>query len=277
MGKFHLGGQAIIEGVLIRSPKWLAMAARTPKGKIVTKRDKFISATEKHKMLALPFLRGIIHLWEMLVVGMRALTWSANQQGEEEELGGFELFITFAFAFLLTIGLFVVLPYYLALFFSPPEEFLFGVVDGVARLAVFLGYLIAIGAMKDVRRMFQYHGAEHMAVHCVEAKKKLTVNNVKRYPPEHPRCGTSFLVYVVAVSIVVFSLIRSPHWFVNVPLRIVLIPVVAGVSYELLKFSAKHKWMRVLTFPGIWAQKLTTKKPDARQIEVAIAAVNKAR
>jgi uncharacterized protein YqhQ len=125
--------------------------------------------------------------------------------------------------------------------------------------------------------MFQYHGAEHMAVHCYEHKLALKVNNVKKFPPEHPRCGTSLLIFVVAVSIVVFSLVRSEHWYYNIPARVFLIPAIAGISYELLKFSAKYSWLKWLTYPGIWTQKLTTRKPDAKQIEVAIAAVNKAK
>jgi len=224
-----------------------------------------------------PLLRGVIHLFDMMAVGIKALTWSANQQGEEEELTGKELFITFTMAILLTIGLFVLLPYYVSKFFFAPDTVRFGILDGAMRLIVFLGYLIAIGFMKDVNRMFQYHGAEHMAVHCYEARKALNVKNVKKYPPEHPRCGTSLLIFVVGVSIVVFSLIRTPHWYYNVPARILLIPVVAGISYELLKFSSKYRWLRWLSLPGIWAQKLTTRQPDAKQIEVAIAAVNKAK
>lgn len=270
-----LGGQALIEGVMIMGQDRYAMAARTPEDKIIVEGHKRKPLAKKYRILGIPFMRGVIHLGEMMVIGVKALTWSANQQGEEEELGPKELFITFTMAILLTIGLFVLLPYYAAKFFYAPDTLMFGVIDGVVRLLVFFAYLFAIGFMKDVKRMFEYHGAEHMAVHCHENGKKLTVDNVKKYPPEHPRCGTSLLVFVVAVSIVVFSLIRSPHWYINVPARVFLIPVVAGVSYELLKFSAKYRWLSWLSAPGIWAQKLTTRKPDAKQIEVAIAAVNK--
>ncbi len=272
-----LGGQALIEGVMIKAPDNVSIAVRLPNKKIKTKRDKFISATQRHKFLNLPFIRGVIHLWEMMVVGINALTWSANQQGEEEELGTKEWIITFGFAILLTIGLFVLLPYYAARFFLDPHTIRFGIVDGLIRLLVFLLYLVGIGYMADVRRMFQYHGAEHMAVHCYEHKLALKVQNVKKFPPEHPRCGTSLLIYVVAVSIVLFSVIRTPHWYYNLPARVLLIPVIAGISYELLKFSAKYSWLKWMTYPGIWTQKLTTRQPDAEQIEVAIAAVNKAK
>jgi len=272
-----LGGQAIIEGVMIKAPDNVSIAVRLPNKKIRTKRDKYVSATQRSKILNLPFLRGIIHLWEMMVVGIKALTWSANQQGEDEELGPIEWIVTFGFAILLTIGLFILLPYYAAKFVYDPHTVRFGLLDGIIRLLVFLLYLYVIGFMSDVRRMFQYHGAEHMAVHCYEHKLSLKVQNVRKFPPEHPRCGTSLLIFVVAVSIILFSLIRTPHWYYNLPARILLIPVIAGISYELLKLSAKYSWLKWLTYPGIWTQKLTTRQPDAKQIEVAIAAVNKAK
>ncbi len=272
-----LGGQALIEGVMIKAPDNISIAVRLPNKKIKIKRDKFVSATQRHKLLNLPFIRGIIHLFEMMVVGIKALTWSANQQGDEEELGPMEWVITFGLAILLTIGLFVLLPYYAAKFVYDPSTVRFGFLDGVVRLLVFLAYLFAIGFMGDVRRMFQYHGAEHMSVHCYEHKLPLKVSNVKKFPPEHPRCGTSLLIFVVAVSIILFSLIRTPHWYFNLPVRVLLIPVIAGISYELLKFSAKYRWLKWLTYPGIWTQKLTTRQPNAKQIEVAIAAVNKAK
>jgi len=273
-----LGGQALIEGVMIKAPNKVAMAARKPDGKIVAKGMRHVSLTNKYKILNMPFMRGVIQLFEMMVIGIKALTWSANQQEEEEEeLGTKEWVIAFTFAILLTIGLFVLLPYYGAKFFFKPDTIAFGLADGVARLLVFLLYLVTIGLMKDIRIMFQYHGAEHMSVHCYEHKEALNVKNVRKYPAEHPRCGTSLLLFVVAVSIVIFSLIRTPHWYYNVPARIVLIPVVAGISYELLKLSARFRWLRWLSYPGIWAQKLTTRKPTAKQIEVAIAAVNKAK
>jgi uncharacterized protein YqhQ len=272
-----LGGQAIIEGVMIKSPDAVAMAVRTPSGKIVSKRVRHISLVQKYRILNLPFVRGVIQLFEMMVVGIKALTWSSNQQGDEEELGFKEWVIAFSMAILLTVGLFILLPYYASKVFFDPQTVTFGIVDGALRLLVFFLYLAVIGLMADVRRMFQYHGAEHMSVHCYERNLALNVKNVKKFPPEHPRCGTSLLLYVVAVSIVLFSLIRTPHWYINVPARIVLIPVVAGISYELLKFSAKYKCLSWLGLPGLWTQKLTTRKPSAKQIEVAIAAVNKAK
>lgn len=272
-----LGGQALIEGVMIKGPDKVAMSARTPEGKIVSDCYKHISLTQRKKWLNIPLVRGPIMLAEMLAVGVKALTWSANQQGEEEELGGWELFVTFSLAILLTVGLFILVPYYASKFFYSPDTVMFGVLDGVFRLIVFFGYLIGIGLMKDVKRMFEYHGAEHMAVHCYEAKKSLTPKNVAKYPPEHPRCGTNLLFFVVIVSIVLFSVVRSPHWYINVPSRIILVPLVAGISYELLKLSARFRWLAWMAQPGIWVQKLTTRKPSKDQIEVAIKAVNEAK
>ena len=271
-----LGGQAIVEGVMIKGTNNISMAVRA-KNKIITKKEPFKSATETHKILAIPFIRGVIHLWEMLIIGIKALTWSANQQGEEEQLGPFEWIFTFGIAIIMTIGLFILLPYYASKFVFSPDTIKFGILDGVLRLIVFLGYLFVIGLMKDVKRMFQYHGAEHMAVHCYESGKKLTIANAKKYEKEHPRCGTSLLIFVVAVSIILFSVVRTPHWYYNIPARIILIPAVAGISYELLKLSARFECLKWLSYQGIWTQKLTTRKPTDKQIEVAIAAVNKAR
>ncbi len=273
-----LGGQAIIEGVMIKSPDKVSMAARKPDGTIVSKSMHHVSATQRSKLWGLPFVRGCVQLGEMMVIGIKALTWSAEQQEDgEEELGTWEWVFAFGLAIVLTVGLFILLPYYASKFFFAPETLAFGVLDGFVRLLIFLGYLVVIGFMKDIKRMFQYHGAEHMSVHCYEADLPLKVENVAKYPPEHPRCGTSLLIFVVAVSIIVFSVVRSPHWYINLGARVVLVPVIAGISYELLKFSAKYKWLKWLTLPGIWTQKLTTRQPDAKQIEVAIAAVNKAK
>ncbi|MBW3016211.1 DUF1385 domain-containing protein [Candidatus Woesearchaeota archaeon] len=271
-----LGGQAIIEGVMIKAPDNITLAARVGK-KIVTKKEKHQSLTDKYRILRLPLIRGVIQLFEMLVIGIKALTWSANQQGEEEELGFWGWTITFGIAIVLTVGLFILLPYYVSKLAFKPDTIKFGLLDGLIRLVIFFIYLAGIGLMGDVKRMFQYHGAEHMTVHCYESGKQLTIQNIRKYPKEHARCGTSLLVYVVAVSIVLFSTIRTPHWYYNVPARILLIPVVAGISYELLKISSRFKCLKWMSYPGIWTQKLTTRKPTKQQLEVAIAAVEKAR
>lgn len=268
----NIGGQAVIEGVLIMSPDKYAIAVRDEKGKLRKKVEKHVPVSKRYKLLSFPVVRGFANLVDMLVVGTNALTWSAEQQGEEQ-LKGWETFITFAAAILLTIGIFVVLPYYAARLFLEPPGLLFNIVDGVFRLLAFFLYLVVIGLFSDVRRMFQYHGAEHMSVHCYEAGDKLTPSNCLKHRKEHARCGTSLLFFVVIVSIFVFSLLHTPFWYINIAGRILLIPVVAGISYELLKFSAKYKWLWWVSLPGIWTQKLTTKRPDKKQLEVAIAAV----
>lgn len=274
-----LGGQAVLEGVMIRSPSHVSIAVRKEDKSIHVKKKKYKSFVDRYKILKLPILRGVINLFEMLVLGMKALTYSAEQAtGEEEKITALEMFITVALAIIFVILIFVVAPFYLAKLFQIENRFLFNIVDGIFRLILFFIYLVLISLMKDIRRLYQYHGAEHKTVHCYEAKKALTVANVKKYATLHPRCGTSFLVIVLAISILLFSLIKDPRWYVNIPFRILLIPVIAGVSYEVLKISAKYEkniLARIIITPGLWVQKLTTREPDKKQIEVAIAAVKK--
>jgi uncharacterized protein YqhQ len=273
-----VGGQALIEGVMMKTPNWVAAAARKPNGSITRIRHRHRSLTEKSFFLRLPFVRGVIFLGEMMVLGVKMLNWSANQQAEtkEEELNGWQLGFTLLVSLALTIALFVLVPYGVARFFTETRGALFNIIDGAMRVLIFIGYVWAIGLMKDIRRMYEYHGAEHMAVHCFEAKKALTPQNVRGYNPVHPRCGTSLLMFVIIISILLFSLIHDARWWVNVPMRIILIPVIAGVSYELLKLSARFPrniLLNALMQPGLWVQKITTRKPKKDQIEVAIAAL----
>src|SRR3989338_5073972 len=273
------GGQAVIEGVMMRNKTHYAIACRTPQGKIVVQKKEIHSLAKKHSFLAKPFLRGALGIFEMMVLGLRAITYSANVQAtkKEEKLSTKEITGTMISAFLIAIALFVIAPYFLTGIFIEERGIFFNLIDGIIRLVFFLVYLLGISFMKEVQRLFQYHGAEHMTVYCVEAKKKLNVQNVSQFRPEHPRCGTSFLVIVLCLSILIFSLIKTPLWYLNIPLRILFVPVIAGVGYEVLKFSAKHQqkwWLRWITFPGLWVQKITTKKPDKKQMEVAIAAIS---
>jgi uncharacterized protein YqhQ len=274
-----LGGQAVIEGVMIRSPSHVSIAVRREDKSIHVKKKKYKSLVDRYKILQLPILRGIIYLFEMLIIGMKALTYSAEEAtGDEEKLSNLELFITIALAILFVVLIFIVAPYYLAKLFKLENRILFNIVDGIFRLALFFIYLIVISLMKDIRTLYQYHGAEHKTVHCYEAKKPLTAVNVKKYSTLHPRCGTSFLVIVLAISIILFSLIKDPRWYVNIPFRILLIPVIAGISYEILKLAAKFEHnpiAKIVITPGLWVQKLTTREPTKKQIEVAIAAVKK--
>jgi len=269
-----IGGQALIEGVMMISDEKVAMAARKPDGRIVTKKENRHHLTVRYKKI--PLVRGALALWEMLSLGMKGLMWSSEQAEEQEEkTSGFAMTLTVLFSFLVGIALFIALPFYIARL-ATENHFLFNLIDGVLRVAVFLAYLLVISRMKDVRRLFQYHGAEHMAVHCNEHKKKLTVGNVEKFTTLHPRCGTAFLFLVLLVSILVFTLVYSSNWIIKFFLRILLIPVIAAVSYEILKFSAKHQdnlFFRSLIKPGLWFQMITTKKPDRKQIEVAITAL----
>jgi uncharacterized protein YqhQ len=293
--KLNIGGQAVIEGVMIRSPRYNVVAVRKNKGiKIKKERVK----ERKGKFHKLPVVRGFFNLLDMLVLGMRSLMWSAEQQaGKEEKISRTETTLTVLFSVALAIFLFVALPYFLTLFLGFKEEtqpFYFNLIDGAIRIGIFLLYIAAISFLKDVKILFQYHGAEHMAIHCYEKDKKLDVKNIKKFTTLHPRCGTAFIMIVLVVAILVFSFLTPlvlvlfpklatmhafPRKTILFLMRIVLIPLIAGVSYEFLKFSAryeKNSLMKVLIFPGLLMQKITTKVPNNSQIEVAAAAVKKA-
>lgn len=268
----EIGGQALIEGVLMISPEKIAIALRKD-SKIITKVEK---RSKKLKILKkIPFIRGIIALIEMLYIGTKALLYSTEVAiGEDEKITKTELSLTLLLSIGLGIALFIALPLFLTKLITT-DRLAFNLIDGVFRILVFMIYLVIIGFSKDIKRVYQYHGAEHMSVHCYEANKELIVNNVKKFPPEHPRCGTSFILIVLITSILLFSLIWNPLWMIKFVQRILLIPVIAGISYEILKLSAKIKILNFLTLPGLWLQKLTTKQPDKKQIEVAIAAIKK--
>ena len=287
----------MIEGVMILAPAKYAVSVRKPNKSIKTKITKLKAPNSPFKKL--PFIRGSVNLVRMLSIGMKALVWSGNEAAtsKEEKLGAKEMAATITFSILLAIGIFVALPYILTHWIGLREEsrpLLFNLVDGIIRIVFFILYIWAISFMKDIKRMFQYHGAEHMAIHCHEHKEKLTVQNVAKFTTLHPRCGTAFILLVLLVSIVVFSVIpslvaavypsfmalgtwiRKPILFL---LRVLFLPVVAGVSYELLKASDRHKgnilW-KMVSAPGLWLQKITTQKPSKDQIEVAIASVKAA-
>lgn len=273
----HIGGQAVIEGVMMRNKDKTAVAT-IKNNRIKTKKLRFNSVTKKHKWLKWPFFRGVVGLIEMLVLGIKALIYSANEAEDEpeEKLGSKEIFFTMLLAILFTIGIFIVLPYFLTGLISKDKGMLFNLIDGILRIVIFLIYIIIISSMKDIRRVFQYHGAEHKAVNCYEHKKKLTVENCGRFTTVHRRCGTTFLIIVLVVSILVFSMIVSDKWHWRIGLRVLLIPVITGISYELLKLGAKHEnnmALKLLTYPGLLLQKLTTREPTKKQIKVAIKAL----
>ena len=273
----YIGGQALMEGVMMASKNKVAMSVRKENGKIKTKVEKRSGISEKFRKTI--FLRGLISLFEMLYIGTKALTWSSNESLEEDEqIGGWGMFFMLLFSFAIAIGLFIALPLWLSKFVAE-ERIWFNVVDGLWRVVLFVGYLWFISRFKDVKRVFEYHGAEHKAVNCYEAGKSLTVKNVKKFSRIHPRCGTSFIFIVLIISIVLFSLIWSESWVLKFLYRILLIPVIASVSYEILRFNAKYpnKIMSFLTKPGLWLQQITTQEPDDRQLEVSIAALKAAK
>ncbi|MBR9690198.1 DUF1385 domain-containing protein [Candidatus Woesearchaeota archaeon] len=276
--KLVIGGQAVIEGVMIKSPKYYSVAVRKPNMRITVKKEKLKSIFSTKKIFQKPFLRGIAQLIEMLVLGIKTLTYSANESMDEEEekLSAWGIFWTIFIAFGMAVLLFILLPLYLSGFITTSDGFMFNLIDGVIRILVFLLYILAISKMQDVKTLFQYHGAEHKTIHAYEKGLSLNVKNVKKFSTLHTRCGTSFILIVLVVSILVFSLIVSESFLVKLGVRILLLPIIAGVSYEFLKFSAKYEHnvlLKPLIYPGLFFQKITTKEPTDNQLEVAIKAV----
>lgn len=271
-----VGGQAVIEGVLMKSKDKYAVAVRLPNKKI---RVQIKKIKQLPKILTIPFLRGITTLIQILIIGIKALTWSANQQEEDEDekLSDLAIAGTLLLSFLFVIIFFIGIPFFIAKLF-PIRNVLFTAIEGVIRLAIFIIYVYLISLMKDIKRVFQYHGAEHMVVHAYEAGKKLTVQNIKKYSTKHPRCGTSFIFIVLIISIIVFSLIYTEHWYYKLLWRIILLPVIAGISYEILKLAGKFRSstiMKIISAPGLWIQKITTRQPTDQMIKVAIIALKK--
>ena len=276
------GGQAVIEGIMIRGQNNVAIAVRAPSGNIVT-RVKKINSLFTGKLRSIPIIRGIIALAETLSLGMEALNYSSQVANEEEDTppGKFSSAIMILISLSIAIGLFFILP----LVVSKPFEGLLGsdvvsnIAEGIIRLAVFLIYVTVISLMPDIRRVYMYHGAEHMAVHAQEKGDPLTIQEIRKYPTAHPRCGTAFLLTIMVIAIIVFTLIpREPLWLV-VGSRIVLIPLIASLSYEFIRFNSKHetnKFVSKMSVPNLLLQSLTTKIPDDDQIEVAINAMESA-
>ena len=276
------GGQAVIEGIMIRGQNNVAIAVRAPSGNIVT-RVKKINTLFTGKLRSIPIIRGVIALAETLSLGMEALNYSSQVANDEEDTppGKFSSAIMILISLSIAIGLFFILP----LVVSKPFEGLLGsdvvsnVAEGIIRLAVFLIYVTVISLMPDIRRVYMYHGAEHMAVHAQEKGDPLTIQEIRKYPTAHPRCGTAFLLTIMVIAIIVFTLIpREPSWLV-VGSRIVLIPLIASLSYEFIRFNSKYetnKFVSKMSVPSLLLQSLTTKIPDDDQIEVAINAMESA-
>jgi len=278
-----VGGQAVIEGVMMKSPGNWTVAVRDQKGSIHLKKERL---AEMPRLLKLPVLRGIIALFQALSLGIKAIEFSASKAYEEEaeeSLGKFSIAVTILVSILLAVGLFILLPLYATKLASyifegiGKNSLLFNLTDGVFRVFIFLAYVLLIGLWKEMARIFMYHGAEHKVIHAYEAGKELTIENVRDNSPLHPRCGTSFLLIVMVVSILAFSFIPQEGPFLHKFLsRIVLIPLIAGLSFELLKLSSKwshNPVMHMLIFPGLLLQRLTTREPDEAQLEVALSAL----
>ncbi len=307
-----IGGQAVMEGVMMRNKKKYAVAVRKPDKEIVIDTQEWKSIAERIKFLGWPFVRGTVNLIESMVVGMRTLTYSANffeveeepkkkekvkkekaqsteESKEESVLGPFAIACTIVLSLVLSLGLFFFLPLVVTEFLQSllgvESALLSSVLEGVLRIAIFVGYVAAISLMSDIKRVFCYHGAEHKTINCIEHGLPLTVENVRASSKEHKRCGTSFMIIVMVISILVFSIVNIFPLYtgsskvlkvlVRFGVRLLLLPLVAGFSYEFLRFSGRHEnaLMNILSRPGMWMQALTTKEPDDSMIEVAIASV----
>jgi uncharacterized protein YqhQ len=273
-----VGGQAVLEGVMMRAPGAWAVAVRRPDGVIEAIRHALPRLSSRSRLAKLPFMRGVMVLGESLTLGYRALAWSAQKASdeEEEELSKGQIVGAMGIALVIFGGLFIVLPALVAGWISRESDLLFVVLEALIRIVLFVGYVWAIGRSEEIARVFRYHGAEHMSIYAFEAGEPLSVAAVERHRPEHPRCGTNFLMIVIILAIVVFTLVGRPDWPLLIASRVIGIPVIAGLAYEVLKFAGTRqgdRMGRILAAPGMWLQKLTTGTPDGAMIEVAIASL----
>jgi uncharacterized protein YqhQ len=275
-----VGGQAILEGVMMRGVSTWAAAVRTPEGEIEITSEPVVSWARRHRILRIPVVRGVVALAESLKIGFRALAFSANAQMDEDEepIGGFTWGLTVALSLALAVGLFFVIPVGLTSLIKEQlgSAVLFWLVEGVVRTAIFIGYIAAISRLPDLRRVFEYHGAEHKTISCFEAGDELSPARAARYSRLHPRCGTSFLLIVMVLAIFVFAPLGLPEWYWLVLSRVLGIPLIAGLSYEVIKWAGRNRrkaWVRTLMWPGLMLQNLTTREPDHDQLAVAIASL----
>lgn len=281
---FNYGGQAVIEGVMMRGRKFMTVAVRNPKGEIVLHTEPLPARIYSSFISKVPFVRGFILLWDALVLGMRTLMFSAEVamgENEEVEFSGPVAWGTVAFSLLMAVAIFFVSPLLvvkLVSWFIDIPILIQHLIEGIVRLALFLGYVWGIGFIGEIKRVFGYHGAEHKAINAYEQGVELVPEKVARCSIVHPRCGTAFLLIVMVISIFVFALAGDPALWIKIVSRIVLIPVVAGIAYEFLRFSAAHQKnpiMKILIAPGLALQGLTTREPDLTMLEVSIAALKK--
>ncbi len=293
---FAVGGQAVLEGVMMRSPGHYTVSVRDPEGKIQMKQARFQSVMEKHRFLKLPLIRGMVHLVESMSIGMKCLNYSnaiflgEDEATEEQKKADRSPLMKALFGvgavlyFLLTLGFALLLlkaaPLWIANLLSArfpsihDHYLLFNLIDGVAKITIFLAYIVSISWLSDIRRVFEYHGAEHKSIWAYEKGLSLTVKSAAAQTRFHPRCGTSFIMIVILMSILVYTVIPpAEHFAVQLGTRILVIPLIAGLSYELLKLSAKWQgqwWVKALSTPGLWVQRLTTREPDEKQLEIAL-------
>lgn len=277
--KPNVGGQAVIEGVMMRGKTHVAVAVRQPDGEISVDVRPVNSISDRYPILKKPFLRGVVSLVESLVMGMKALAYSAQVSGDEDEkLDSKEMALTIAVSAGLAILLFIVIPTWSMRFLTgiTQDHMALNLAEGVLRMVIFLAYIAAISSMNDIQRVFQYHGAEHKTIYTYEAGLPLKVENVRPFSTLHPRCGTNFLMIVMLISMFIFTFLGWPSLWERIASRIILMPVIAGVSYELIRYAGAHTdnpLVRIAITPGLLLQKLTTRQPDDSQIEVAIASL----
>ncbi len=287
-----IGGQAVIEGIMMRNKDMYSVAVRKPDGEIEVHLGTYQSVVKSKMIREIPLVRGVINFIDSMILGMRTLTFSASFYEEEEEPTKTEVVLdkvtkgnsekiltglTVAFSIIMAVGIFMILPYFLTNFLRDyvVSNTLLAIIEGVVRVGIFILYVFLISRMNDIQRVFMYHGAEHKCINCIEHGMELNVENVLKSSKHHKRCGTSFMFIVMAVSIIFFIFIRVTSPVLRVVIRLMLIPVIAGVSYELIRLAGNSdsKFVQIISYPGMWMQKLTTKEPDASMVEVAIAAV----
>ena len=293
MKKTSIGGQAVMEGVMMKNLDRYAVAVRKPDHEIEVMTDEYKSLGSRYAVLGLPIVRGVVNFGESLYIGLKTLSYSSSFYEEEDEKetkldkavdkvtkGNSDKVLTAlttVISVVLAVGIFVVLPYFIASLFEGfiRNRSLMAIIEGVIRILIFVLYVWAISAMKDIKRLYQYHGAEHKCINCVEKGRPLTVHNVMRSSRLHKRCGTSFIFFVLFVSIILFFFIRVDNVVEKVVLRVLLMPIVAGISYEIIRLAGRsdNLFIRILSAPGMWIQRMTTKEPDESMAEVAIAAV----
>ncbi|MGN0326081.1 MAG: DUF1385 domain-containing protein [Lachnospiraceae bacterium] len=288
-----IGGQAVLEGIMMKNKNTYSVAVRLPDGKIVVDKQDVSNSPGSGVIGKIPFIRGIFNFVDSLVLGMKTLTYSASFYEEEEEtkadgllnkifkektedvVMGFTVFVSI----LLAIGLFMFLPYFISELAAKwiSNDSLIAIIEGVVRIVIFLLYVVLISLMKDIKRLYQYHGAEHKCINCIESGRSLTVRNVMHCSRLHRRCGTSFMLIVMCISIILFFFIRTDSMVLRVVYRLLLIPVIAGISYEILRLGGKSDniFVRIISAPGMWLQHLTTREPEPEMVEVAIAAIEK--